>query len=314
MGGAAELRVMTGTVLVTGGTSGIGRETVRGLAERGWTVLVHGRDRERGADVCEAVRAETAGDATFYGADLADFDAVRDLAAAVRDEHDHLDALVNNAGTWQGERRLIEATGARSDGTRDGIDLTVAVNHCGHYLLTWGLWPLLSAAGGRVVTVTSGLYRRGDIDTDRFVGPDGPTGQQAYADSKLANVAFTGALARRTETVTAACCHPGVVPSSRLARDSAGFSRLVWKSFGLAFGLLPFGPIDSPREGAATSIRLVADAETSDDGWYFASGERRRAAGDIVDRDDQDHLWEWTADAVGVAPDWPPATAPRTGE
>ena len=288
--------------LVTGGTSGIGRETVRGLAERGWTVLVHGRDADRGRAVCTTVRRETPGTATFYRADLADLDAVRRLADAVTDEYDRLDALVNNAGTWQDERRLVDATGERADGTRGQVELTAAVNHCAHYRLTHDLWPLLVAAGGRVVTVSSDLHRRGDLDTDRFVGPDGPTGQQAYADSKLANVAFTRALARCAEGVTATCCHPGIVPSSRLARETGGLAKLGWKAFGVVGGLLPVGPVDSEREAAATSL-FLATTDDAEPGGYYSDGERADAK--PTDEASEDRLWTWTADVVGVDPDWP---------
>ena len=290
--------------LVTGGTSGIGRETVRGLAAQGWTVLVHGRDTERGREICRTVRRETSGTATFYRADLADFDAVGGLADAVADDHDRLDALVNNAGTWQDERRLLDATGERADGTLAQVELTVAVNHCAHYRLTHDLWPLLDAAEGRVVTVSSDLHRRGELDVDRFVGPDGPTGQQAYADSKLANVAFTRALARRAEGVTATCCHPGVVPSSRLARETGGLAKVGWKLFGAVGGLLPVGPVDSEREAAETSLFLAtADGAADRHGGYFSDCERVDAK--QVDEASEDRLWTWTADVVGVDPDWP---------
>ena len=294
--------------LVTGGTSGIGRETVLGLARRGWTVLVHGRDAERGREVVETARTETDGFATFLEADLADFEAVHGLAAAVASETDRLDALLNNAGTWQGDRRLVDATGERSDGTRAGVETTTAVNHCAHYLLTHELWPLLDAADGRVVTVSSDLHRRGDLDTDRFVGEDGPTGQQAYADSKLANVAFTRALARRAERtgVTAAACHPGVVPSSRLARDSGGLSRLGWKLFGLVGGLLPVGPVASEREAADTSLYLATTDAPVESGGYFSNTRAREAK--TTDTAAEAFLWEWTADVVGVDPDWPPVS------
>jgi NAD(P)-dependent dehydrogenase (short-subunit alcohol dehydrogenase family) len=291
--------------LVTGGTSGIGRETVVGLARRDWTVLVHGRDAERGRQVCETVRNETDGTASFFEADLADFDAVRDLAEAVADECDRLDVLLNNAGTWQGDRALVDATGERASGSRAGVELTMAVNHCAHYLLTRELWALLSAVEGRVITVSSDLHRRGRLDTDRFVGPEGPTGQQAYADSKLANVAFTRALARRGESVgvTAACCHPGVVPSSRLARDSGGLSQLGWKLFGMVGGLVPFGPIDSERDAAATSL-FLATADDIESGGYY-SNERPKGA-KTTDKAAEAYFWEWTGDVVGVDAAWPP--------
>ena len=291
--------------LVTGGTSGIGRETVRGLAARGWTVLVHGRDAERGHEICRTVRRETAGTATFHHADLSTLDAVGALADAIVDDYDRLDALVNNAGTWQDERRLVAATGERTDGTRAQVARTVAVNHCAHYRLTHDLWPLLNAAGGRVVTVSSGLHRRGELDTDRFLGPDGPTGQQAYADSKLANVAFTRALARRTDAVTVSCCHPGIVPSSRLARETGGLSRLGWKLFGLVGGLLPVGPVDSERAAAETSLFLATTDDTDGlHGGYFSDCGRTEAK--PVEEATEEQCWAWTADVVGVDPEWPP--------
>lgn len=294
--------------LVTGGTSGIGRETVLGLARQGWTVLVHGRDAERGRTVCDEVRAETDGEATFLAADLADFAAVRSLADRVADETAHLDALLNNAGTWLGQRRLVDATGERTDGTRAGVETTMAVNHCAHYLLTRELWPLLDTADGCVVTVSSDLHRRGTLDTDRFVGESGPTGQQAYADSKFANVAFTRALARRAEGtgVTATCCHPGIVPSSRLARDSSGLSRLGWKLFGLVGGLVPFGPVDSEREAADTSLYLATTDEAIENGGYYSDARLREAK--QTDAPAETYFWEWTADVVGVDPEWPPVS------
>jgi len=288
-------------VLVTGGTSGIGRETVRSLADRGATVLVHGRDRMRGERVCKAVRERTPGEATFYPADFADFDQVRNLTAAVADDHDRLDALVNNAGTWQDERRLTDAVGDRSDGSRARVELTIAVNHCAHFLLTHRLFPLLDAADGRVVTVSSDLHRRATFDLDALTGPDGPTGRDVYALSKLANVLFAFGLARRAEDagVTSNACHPGVVPSSRLARDSSGPSSFVWKAFGVLGRRLPFGPVVDEREAARTSVYLAASDEVARmTGEYFADCERRSAGPAAADRERQDALWEWTADVT----------------
>jgi NADPH:quinone reductase-like Zn-dependent oxidoreductase len=98
-------------VLVTGSTDGIGREVARNLADAGATVLVHGRDREK----AERAVSGLPGDGhDYYLADFADLSAVRDLAADVRADVDRLDVLVNNAGTWQGERRLTGAPGART--------------------------------------------------------------------------------------------------------------------------------------------------------------------------------------------------------
>ena len=318
--------VSAATVLVTGGTSGIGRETVRRLAEDGATVLVHGRDGARGEAVCEWVRAETPGDAQFLRADLADFDDVRSLAANVRavlDEgadYDGLDVLVNNAGTWQPERRLVDATGERTDGTRAGVEFTVAVNHCAHVLLTAELWPLLRSAtdagsgekgvppAGRVVTVASGVHGQATFDIDALTDETGPSGQAAYAHSKLANVLFASELAHRAQGtgVTSNSCHPGVVPSTALARDSGGLSRSIWKAFGVVGGLLPFGPVDTERDAAETQYYLATAPEVADvTGEYFVDCEPKRPSTAARSRENQQRLWEWTADVVGVSPTFP---------
>jgi NAD(P)-dependent dehydrogenase (short-subunit alcohol dehydrogenase family) len=149
-----------GTVLVTGATSGIGREAARDLGERGATVLVHGRDRERGRAVVETIRDETPGDAALYTADFAALDEVRELAAAVRDDHARLDALVNNAGCSRGERHGHELGGRR-------VEETLLVNHLAPYLLTHELVDdLVESAPARVVATSSAVHPRGELALD----------------------------------------------------------------------------------------------------------------------------------------------------
>lgn len=311
------------TALVTGGTSGIGRETVRCIAETGATVLVHGRDAERGGRVCDEIAAETPGEATFVRADFADFDSVRDCAAAVRDHvadrRGALDVLVNNAGTWQGERRLVEATGEvrdgdRTDGSRAGVEYTVAVNHCAHFLLTAELWPQLRRAGGihgegaRVITVASDLHRRADFDVAALTGSDGPTGPAAYAHSKLANVLFAAELAEAAAGagVTSISCHPGVAPGTSLARESGGLSRTLWKAFGAIGRVLPLGPVDTAREAAGTSCYLATSADTTSlTGEYVVDREPATPSEDARSMENRRRLWNWTADVVDVDPAFP---------
>jgi len=303
-------------VLVTGGTSGIGRETVRLLAGDATTVLVHGRDRERGERVCETVRRETPGEAHFFAADFADVDAVRELAAAVSDDVDGLDALVNNAGTWQGERRLVDATGERSDGSRAGVECTTAVNHCAHFLLTAELWEeLVADGGGRVVTVASALHRGTAFDVDALLGPEGPSGQTAYAHSKLANVLFARELARRAAGtgVTSNSCHPGIVPGTDLARNARGPGYYFWKAFGAVGRVLPFGPVTDDREEARTQYYLASDPAVADvTGAYFADLERTTANEAARSEANAERLWEWTADVVGVDPTFARAVAAQS--
>jgi NAD(P)-dependent dehydrogenase (short-subunit alcohol dehydrogenase family) len=291
--------------LVTGSTSGIGAETARNLAATGATVLVHGRDRRAG----EQLVAELPGGShAFYAADYADFDDVRGLAEAVLADFDRLDCLVNNAGTWQGDRETVAVPGLD-----DGVELTFAVNHLATFLLTNRLADRLAATGerraeragentdaaadpARVVTVSSDLHRRAELDLDGVRGPDGPSGVGAYGHSKLANVLFTFELARRLpESVTANCCHPGVSPSTGLSRNGSLVAGLGWKVFGLVGRLT--GTVDTAAESAETQTFLASSpAVTGTTGEYFDDCEAVRAAEAAYDREAQRDLWRASVD------------------
>jgi NAD(P)-dependent dehydrogenase (short-subunit alcohol dehydrogenase family) len=286
--------------LVTGSTNGIGRETAVRLGERGATVLVVGRDASRGRDVVERVRAShPAADATLILADLADQDAVRDLARQVRDDHDRLDLLINNAGTWQGKRRE----------TDDGIELTFAVNHLAPFLLTNCLAPLLrESAPARVVTVTSGLHRNADLDLETVATRPDYDGREAYSESKLANVLFTYELAHRLDGtgVSAFAAHPGAIPETSLAREAGGLSKLVWNAFAYLPDVLVGDVFGRVEDGAQT----VCYAATSPDldgatGEYVADCERTRSSDASYDEELQTGLWELSAELTGLSPEVP---------
>ena len=192
--------------LVTGGTSGIGRAVAGQLAAQGATVLLTGRNRARG----EAAVAEICGQggsAEFLPADFASLASVRALAAEVRQRHDRLHILVNNAGFVSGSRtrRL----------TADGDEETFAVNHLATFLLTNLLRDLLVVgAPARVVTVSSDAHRMvRALDFDNLQCERRYKPFLAYGQSKLANILFTYELSRQLEGsgVTANCLHPGVV-------------------------------------------------------------------------------------------------------
>lgn len=283
--------------LVTGSTSGIGRVTALRLAERGATVLVTGRDESRGREVANAIgNADPAADAELFLADLADQDAVRDLCRRVRERHDRLDLLINNAGTWQGKRRL----------TDDGIEFTFAVNHLAPFLLTNGLAPLLrESAPARVVTVSSGLHRNADLDLETVAERPDYDGRDAYSDSKLANVLFTYELADRLDGagVSAFAVHPGAIPGTSLAREAGVLSKYLWN----AFAYLPDVLAGSVFKGVEDGAETVVYAATSPDldgvtGEYVADGERRRSSPASYDEELQADLWELSAELTGLPP------------
>ena len=296
--------------LVTGSTAGIGAETARNLAETGATVLVHGRDRSKGERLVE----DLPGDGhAFYTADFTDPAEVRDLADAVLSEFDRLDVLVNNAGTWQGDRRLIDLPG-----TDDGVEMTFVVNHLAPFLLTNLLADRLAATGerrmegragadgdpsvdpARVVTVSSALHRRATLDLESVVGPSATTGSDAYGHSKLANVCFTLELAERLpEQVTATCCHPGVSPSTSLSRDGSSILGFGWKLYGVVGTL--FGLTDSIAESAETQTYLARSPAVSGvTGEYFDDREAVRSAEASYDRDAQRALWGASVEWLGL--------------
>jgi NAD(P)-dependent dehydrogenase (short-subunit alcohol dehydrogenase family) len=299
-------------VLLTGGTSGIGRAAVERLAERGATVLFTGRDREAGEAVLRSIRtAHPESGGSFYRVDFSEFDAVRELARRVRSDYDRLDALVNNAGTSQSERRTTE----------DGVELTFAVNHLAPFLLTNLLASRLrESAPARVVTTTSALHEDGSLsDLDAVVrgARDGNSdengngsfdGLDAYADSKLANVLFTVELADRLAGtgVTATCVHPGWIPQTGLVRNATGFSRLFTSAASLVARLAPVGPFESVG-GAADALVYLATSEAVADanGAYFDRRERASPADAAGDAELRTRLWERSAELVGLPPSVP---------
>jgi len=167
--------------LVTGSTSGLGREVALRLAAGGAHVIVHGRDRERGLEVVSEIEAG-GGSARFYQADFASLAQVRRFAEAILADYDRLDVLVNNAGLGSApDERLL---------SEDGNELRFQVNYLSHFLLTDLLLPLLEkSAPSRIVNVSSLAQR--PIDFDDVMIEHDFSGGRAYAQSKLAQVMHT---------------------------------------------------------------------------------------------------------------------------
>ena len=280
-------------MVLTGGTSGIGRAAATRLAARGAAVAVVGRDRSRG----EAAAAEgdaLDGDVRFHRADLATRAAVRDLAADLRGSYDRIDVLAHNAGL---------SAGSRTE-TADGTELTLAVNHLAPYLLTRELFDRLGAsAPARVVVTASDLHRRATLDFGDLQFADEYDPLDAYARSKLANVAFTLELADRLPDdagVTANCLHPGFVPSTNLFRDAALRTRLAVRVAGLVPG------VGTTRRAAADRlVRLIAAPEYADRTGRYVGEEELTPADAATDPETRERLWTVSADLVGVDPDWP---------
>lgn len=281
--------LMTGkTVLVTGGTGGIGRATAEGLARLGARVGITGRDAARAEAAAAEIRAATGNGAVdAYAADLSSQADVRRLAGEVLNAYPRLDVLVNNVGGFWAHRHV----------TVDGLEHTFALNHLAPFLLTNLLLDrLIASAPARVVTVSSGAQSMGRIDFDDPQGERSYSGQRAYNQSKLANVMFTYELARRLEGtgVTATVLHPGVVRTAFGAEDPSPF----WKVF------IPLmrPMMRTPERGAATPIYLAFAPEVDGaTGQYFANRKARKSNKASYDTAATARLWQVSAGLVGLA-------------
>lgn len=279
---------MTGrTVLVTGGTGGIGRATALGLADMGAQVAITGRDLVRAEDAAREIRAATGARVEVLVADLSDQSEVRRLADEALRRLGRIDVLVNNVGGYWNTRHV----------TADRLELTFAVNHLAPFLLTNLLLDRLKqSAPARVVTVSSHAHTQGRIDFDDLQGERSYSGARAYNQSKLANVLFTYELARRLQGsgVTANALHPGVVSTAFGAEDPSRTQRLL-------VPLLRRFMID-PVRGAATTIRLASAPELDDvTGRYFANGLPKRSSPRSHDQGAAARLWTVSADLVDIA-------------
>jgi NAD(P)-dependent dehydrogenase (short-subunit alcohol dehydrogenase family) len=275
------------TVVVTGGTAGIGKATALGLARLGAQVAITGRDRGRAENTAREIRAAGGARVDVLVADLSVQSEVRRLADEALQCLPRIDVLVNNVGGYWNTRHT----------TADGRERTFALNHLAPFLLTNLLLDRLThSAPARVVTVSSNAHTMGRIDFDDLDGERSYSGARAYNQSKLANVLFTYELARRLNdtSVTANALHPGVVSTAFGAEDPGRAQRLL-----VPF-LRPF--MRSPARGAATSIHVASAPDLEHvTGRYFANGKPRRSAKPSHDETTAARLWKVSADLVGLA-------------
>ncbi len=284
----ADTASMNGkTVLITGGTGGIGRAAALGLAAMGARVGITGRDRARAEEAAAGIVRESGNPAVdVFVADLSSQAEVRGLADEVLAAYPRLDVLLNNVGGFWAHRHV----------TADGLEHTFALNHLAPFLLTSLLLDRLRAsAPARVVTVSSGAQSMGRIDFDDLMGERKYSGSGAYNQSKLANVMFTYELTRRLEAtgVTATVLHPGMTSTAFGGEDTArGWGPLI-------AAMRPF--MRRPERGADTAVFLASSPEVEGiTGQYFVDRKPRESQKATYDRATTARLWQTSADLVGV--------------
>ena len=243
------------TVVITGGTSGIGEIAAEQLAQMGARIVLIARDKSRGEATLARLRERAPGLAhTVHYADLARIPEMKRVAAQIARSEPRIDVLINNAGAMFGSRQL----------TGDGLEYTFALNHMAYFVVTEGLRERLQAsAPARIINTSSGAHRGARLDFDDLQLVKDFSAMKAYGRSKLCNILFTRELARRLHGtgVTTNCLHPGFV-ATRFGDQSGG---LISRFIGLAklFAV-------SPEKGAETLVYLASSPDVAETtGAYF---------------------------------------------
>lgn len=286
-------KLMNGKIcMVTGATSGMGEVTARALAQRGATVLVVSRTRNKGEATVNRIQQQTGNCAVeFMVADLSSQKEIRELVQQFKSKYPRLSVLVNNAGAWIASRQE----------SIDGIEMTFALNHLGYFLLTNLLVDTLKAsAPACIINISSYGHKAGQMNFDDLQFRQKYSGMQAYRQSKLANVLFTYELARRLAGtgVTVNAVNPGLV-ATRFGFNNLGFipnrvADLLIRLYGFVG--------TSAEQGAQTAIYLATSAEVEGvTGKYFEKQKAAPSSSASYDEAAAQRLWQVSAEMTGLS-------------
>lgn len=278
----------TKTCLITGATSGIGFETAKQLAIKGFDIYITGRNEKKSADALQLINRVAPGKGKGYF--LCDFSkqhSIRDAAKNICSSIKELNVLINNAGAVYQHKELTE----------EGIEKTFATNHLGYFLFTHLLLPIIPTnQGNRIVNVASDAHFSAKFDLSDIVNPKKYFFITAYANSKLANIMFTFYLAEKLKPVgiTANCLHPGVVKTRIGNKNTANWMGLIWNMLTAIRGI-------SVEKGAASSVYLASSNEVSHiSGKYFYECRESKPSKLSMDSYLQQQLWELSEKLCGI--------------
>jgi len=278
-------------VVVTGASDGIGKATVRALVDAGAQVMMIGRNEAKTAAAASRIMSESGRRSVMWEiADLSRQDAVRDLARRLRSRMPFVDVLVNNAGALFLDRAV----------TAEGMERTFALNHLNYFSFTLLLLNQISAttqhAPARIISVSSSAHRSARLDLNDLQLTHGYSGYRAYANSKLCNILFTRALARRMDPsrVVAHVMHPGIV-ATRIAANNGTRGRLLRR-------IMDWVSI-TPEQGADTIVWLAtSDEALASSGEYWEKRTRRVPSAAARDDATSERLWHASAALAHIDP------------
>lgn len=286
-------------IIVTGGNSGLGFESIKAFAQKGAKVVLASRSAEKGENAkAEILKENQKGNVEVQILDMADLDSIKKFSERIHNKYSQLDVLLNNAG--------IMTTPYFK--TKDGFEGQVGTNHLGHFALTGLLLDLIQKTpNSRVVNVSSMAHKQGDMNFDNFLYEEGKgySPIKAYGRSKLANLLFTYELQRffeanKIDSISVAA-HPGV-SQTNLARHLE--DKLYFKILYPIFKLMT----QDAEKGALPQIRASVDTNVKGGEYYGPSGFNEMRGSPIRvesnaashNREDAKKLWELSEKLTGV--------------
>lgn len=267
------------TILITGGSSGIGLATAEALAAMGAEIIIAARSEQKLKEALAHIESKTGNkNIKYYVTDFSSQISIRSLAESIKKNYQKIDVLINNAGGVFSAFKLND----------DGLEMTIATNHFAYFLLTNLLLDLIKKSDyARIVNVASGSHYSGKIDFESFTKDKGYFILKAYAQSKLANVLFTAYLAERLKDtqVTVNCLHPGFVKTEIGAKGTQWYSKFFWSLTSKIGGI-------SITDGAKTSVYLASSDQVKGvSGKYFDKCKEKEPAPLSKDKELQKELW-----------------------
>lgn len=274
--------------LITGATSGIGKATANELAKLGFDLILTGRNEINGKSISDSLVKKHRIKSEFIKCDISSLYDVKNLAGIVNSKYDHLNVLINNAGSRFSDFQK----------SVDGIELTFATNHLGHFLLTHLLFDLLKkSTDARIINVSSSSHSGKEINFDEIALPKNYDRREAYGQSKLANVLFTYELARRLAgtNITVNALDPGGVATNIGKNDGL----IPWAKH-LVYYLLK-RELLTPKQGSQTSVFLASDNSVyGASGKYFYQKKEKKSADESYDFIKAKKLWELSEQLCGI--------------
>lgn len=267
------------TVLITGSTDGIGKQTAIMLAQKGFFVLIHGRSEEQCKQTVDEIFALTKNkNLDYFNFDLLSLKEVFDFSNEVKRRYDNLDILINNAGVYLHDYIL----------SPEGIEATFQINYLSMFLLTLNLLPVIKSNGteaARIINVSS-MAHSSEMDFENLITVPKYDGHRAYSLSKLCVIYFTIELSERLKdkNITVNCLHPGVINTKLLKAGWGGFGKLFSKDAG---------------KGAITSVYLAtSDAAEKITGKYFSDSKTVKPHPVAYDINSRKKLWKLSEELI----------------